>query len=83
MPDLQSVEEVLAGHRLPTLPAIAADVLEMTSGEDIDVQQIAKTVQLDQALAAKVLRTVNSSYYGLSRPCGTCLLYTSDAADES
>ena len=27
--------------------------------------------QNDPALAAKVLRTVNSSYYGLSKPCPT------------
>ncbi|MCH2133951.1 MAG: GGDEF domain-containing protein [Phycisphaerales bacterium] len=71
MPELQVVEDILAGHRLPTLPAVAAEVLDMTSGSEIDVLRIADTVQLDQALAAKVLRTVNSSYYGLSRPCGT------------
>ena len=71
MATLEMVEELLAGHRLPTLPAVAAEVLEMTSGVDLDVLRIAETVQLDQALAAKVLRTVNSSYYGLSRPCGT------------
>ncbi|MDG2424084.1 MAG: GGDEF domain-containing protein [Phycisphaerales bacterium] len=71
MPGTQVVDEILAGHRLPTLPAVAAEVLEMTAAAEIDLQKIADTVQLDQALAAKVLRTVNSSYYGLSRPCGT------------
>ena len=71
MPELQVVEKILAGHRLPTLPAVAAEVLDMTSGAEIDVLRIAEMVQLDQGLAAKVLRTVNSSYYGLSQPCGT------------
>ncbi len=71
MPELQVVEEILAGHRLPSLPTVAAQVLEMTAEVEIDLQKIADTVQLDQALAAKVLRTVNSSFYGLSRPCGT------------
>lgn len=71
MPDTQVVDEILAGHRLPTLPAVAAEVLEMTAAPEIDLQKIADTVQLDQALAAKVLRTVNSSFYGLARPCGT------------
>ena len=71
MPQLQVVDEILAGHRLPTLPTVAAQILEMTSEAEIDLQKIAETVQLDQALATKVLRTVNSSFYGLSRPCGT------------
>ncbi len=71
VPGTQVVDEILAGHRLPTLPAVAAEVLEMTAAPEIDLQKIAETVQLDQALATKVLRTVNSSYYGLSRPCGT------------
>lgn len=35
------------------------------------MSDIAKLVQQDQALAAKVLKTVNSSYYGLSSPCGS------------
>ena len=59
MPELQVVEEILAGHRLPSLPTVAAQVLEMTAEVEIDLQKIADTVQLDQALAAKVLRTVN------------------------
>ncbi|MCH2147839.1 MAG: HDOD domain-containing protein, partial [Phycisphaerales bacterium] len=66
-----TIEELIAGHRLPTLPTVAARVLEMTDAEDIDLRRIADVVQMDQALAAKVLRTVNSSFYGLSRPCGT------------
>jgi len=66
-----TIDELIAGHRLPTLPTVAARVLEMTDAEDIDLRRIADVVQMDQALAAKVLRTVNSSFYGLSRPCGT------------
>lgn len=66
-----TIDELIAGHRLPTLPTVAARVLEMTDAEDIDLHSIAEVVQMDQALAAKVLRTVNSSLYGLSRPCGT------------
>lgn len=66
-----AISDIIEGHRLPTLPTVAARVLEMTAEQDIDIRRIADIVQVDQALAAKVLRTVNSSYYGLSRPCGT------------
>ena len=66
-----SIDELISGHRLPTLPTVAAQVLEMTDTDEVDLRRIAEVVQMDQALVAKVLRTVNSSFYGLSRPCGT------------
>ena len=69
--DQKTIKDIINGHRLPTLPSVAARVLEMTAEDDIDIRRIAEVVQMDQALAAKVLRTVNSSFYGLSRPCGT------------
>lgn len=71
MSDQKTIKDIIDGHRLPTLPTVAARVLEMTAEDDIDIRRIAEVVQMDQALAAKVLRTVNSSFYGLSRPCGT------------
>lgn len=35
------------------------------------MRTLAHVVEQDQALAAKILKTVNSSFYGLVRPCGT------------
>ena len=51
MSSLQTIQEIINGHRLPTLPAVAAQVLEMTSEDDIDIRRIADVVQMDQALA--------------------------------
>ncbi|MCR9076926.1 MAG: HDOD domain-containing protein, partial [bacterium] len=56
---------------LPSLPAVAVRLLELTSDPDVAMSDIAKLVQQDQALAAKVLKTVNSSFYGLSSPCSS------------
>ncbi|HRP62664.1 MAG TPA: HDOD domain-containing protein [Phycisphaerales bacterium] len=66
-----SPETLLKNPRLPSLPTVAVKVLELTRGERTNLREIAKVVENDQALAAKILRTVNSSYYGLSKPCSS------------
>ena len=67
----QAIRNVLACPRLPTLPSVAVQLLELTQKPNVQLQEIAHAVQNDQALTAKVLRTVNSSFYGLSTPCAT------------
>lgn len=65
------IEDVLNCPSLPSLPAVAAKLIELTGNPDVQISEIAKTVQQDQALAGKVLKTVNSSYYGLANRCGS------------
>ncbi len=67
----EMLEEVLACPKLPSLPAIAAKVIEMTSDPNVSIKELASVIQQDQAMAAKILRTVNSSFYGLRERCGT------------
>jgi two-component system cell cycle response regulator len=62
-------QSILSNPRLPSLPAVAVRVLELSNEPKTDIKQIARVIQNDQALAAKVIRTVNSSYFGLCRPC--------------
>jgi diguanylate cyclase (GGDEF)-like protein len=50
---------------LPTLPAVAIKVLDLCQRDALDLAEIAKTLGQDPALAAKVLRTINSSVFGL------------------
>lgn len=64
-----TIEQVIACPKLPTLPAVAVEVLRLTREPDVPIKKIADVVQNDQAICAKILRTVNSSYYGLSTPC--------------
>lgn len=66
-----SIDRVLNCPNLPSLPAAAMEVLELTRDPKVTLERIAAAIQMDPALAAKVLRTVNSSYYGLSKPCST------------
>ncbi len=65
------LEEVLDCPSLPTLPSVAVQLLELTRDPDAKVGDISALVRQDLGLAAKVLKTVNSSYYGLSKPCGS------------
>lgn len=50
-----------------TLPAVALEVLRLTDEPGIDARALCRCLESDPALAAKLLRVVNSSLYGL--PC--------------
>jgi diguanylate cyclase (GGDEF)-like protein len=63
------LERVLACPSLPSLPGVAIKVLELTRDPQVSISKIAELVQNDPALASKVLKTINSSYYGLTQPC--------------
>ena len=52
---------------LYSLPAVAAEVLELTNNPRVDVRALKECILRDPALTAKLLRVVNSSLYGLSR----------------
>ncbi len=49
---------------LPTLPAVAMRVFHLASKTDVDASQIAEVVTGDPALTAKLLKMVNSAFYG-------------------
>lgn len=51
---------------LPSLPAAAMRVMDLTARDDVTPQEVADAVSMDPALVAKVLRTVNSPFYGCS-----------------
>lgn len=58
------LDRVLASPRLPSLPAVALKVIDLVQQQDVNIKQIAKTIQHDPALSSKILKTVNSSFYG-------------------
>lgn len=51
---------------LPTLPVVAAKVLKILSESDVDLEEVVRLIETDQAITLKILRLVNSAYYGLS-----------------
>ncbi len=54
-------------HELHSLPQVAVSILNLTRNIDYDVREVVACLENDPALAAKILRTINSSRYGLRR----------------
>lgn len=65
------VKRIQQCPNLPSLPSIAIQVLELTSKIDVDIAEIARIISKDPALSTKILRTVNSSFYGRSQHVST------------
>jgi diguanylate cyclase (GGDEF)-like protein len=65
------VDRIKMCPNLPSLPAIAMQVLDLAQKPDVDIAEIARTISKDPALSGKILRTVNSSFYGRSHAVGT------------
>ena len=67
----EKLEQILRCPSLPSLPAVAVRVIELTADPEVNLAELAATIQNDQALSTKILRTVNSSFYGLRERCST------------
>ena len=69
--DAHAIEEILSCETLPSLPATAVRVVELSQDPDCTVNELAETIRFDQGLSAKILKTVNSSFFGLRTKCAT------------
>jgi len=58
-------EEVYSLTKLPTIPAIATEILQVTREDNLSVSQIIPIIKRDPPLALKILKIANSAYYGL------------------
>ncbi|MEM6334155.1 MAG: GGDEF domain-containing protein [Planctomycetota bacterium] len=67
----QLLDRVLKSPRLPSLPTIALEVIDLVQQRDVNIKQIATTIQHDPALSSKILKTVNSSFYGQAHTVST------------
>ncbi|WP_031388795.1 HDOD domain-containing protein [Desulfonatronum thiodismutans] len=61
----------LEGRRLPSFPQAALKLLEMVGDEDVSVKDVARVIESDPGIAAKVLEMVNAAGFGLSRKIST------------
>jgi HD-like signal output (HDOD) protein/GGDEF domain-containing protein len=53
--------------QLYSLPAVAVEVLELTSDPTADAPRLKECIEKDPALTTRILRVVNSSLFGLSQ----------------
>ena len=65
------LERVRKTEDLPTLPAVAVEVLNMGNRPDVSVDDLASLIMNDPALAARLLKFVNSARFGLAREIGS------------
>ncbi len=56
---------------LPTLPGIVTRIAEMVESPETTGRQLGREIAKDQVISAKVLKLVNSGFYGFSEPIST------------
>ncbi len=57
--------------KLPTLPVVVTQILSLVESPETSAVDVNRVISTDQALAAKVLKLVNSPFYGFSRQIST------------
>lgn len=65
MSELQTV--INSQMNLPSTPAIVAELSSLLSKSDVSSNELAKVAKTDQAFTARILKIVNSPFYGFSR----------------
>jgi diguanylate cyclase (GGDEF)-like protein len=65
------LKQLTSCPNLPSLPAIAMQVLELAQKAEVDIAEIAAVISKDPALSGKILKTVNSSFYQRSEHVST------------
>lgn len=58
---------IMAAGDLPTIPLVATKVMQLIESERATATELAKVVASDPAVAARVLKISNSSFYGCQR----------------
>jgi eukaryotic-like serine/threonine-protein kinase len=66
--DRSVLEEIIEDPNLPSPPSVALQLVELASNPDADIREVVRVLNVDPAICAKLLKTVNSSFYGLRKP---------------
>ncbi len=67
--DLEQI--IMAAGDLPTIPIVATKVMQLMEDENATADDLARVVASDPAVAARVLKISNSSFYGCQRQIQT------------
>lgn len=65
----QTLEKKLAD--LPPLPAVVTRIMDTVNRPDTSAEDLNRLISMDQGLSSKVLRIVNSAYYGFPKRIST------------
>ena len=61
------IQRIRECQSLPTLPAAAVAVLQLSESAETSIKDLADVIAKDPALSSKVLRVVNSSFYNVEQ----------------
>src|SRR4051794_14762437 len=64
-------ERITDSANLPSLPAAAMYILKLANDDETDIQELSATIEKDPALSLKVLKAVNSPFYGIPQKVST------------
>ncbi|MEO5343470.1 MAG: HDOD domain-containing protein [Gammaproteobacteria bacterium SHHR-1] len=66
--DQASIDRLLTGIHIPPRPRVLVEILQQKQASEPDMAKISEAISTDVALSASILKTVNSSLYGLRNP---------------
>ncbi len=66
---IESITQLI--DQLPALPWVVQKILNLIHREESSIREVAEVISLDPALAARVLRLVNSALFALAEPVTT------------
>jgi len=55
-------------NKLPTLPATYQKLVECLKDPNADLEDVARIISMDPSMSARLLKVVNSAYFGLAKP---------------
>ena len=62
-----SIEHVIASPKLPSLPAVAIQIIDLVQDPDVSLARLSTALSQDTALTTKILKTANSAFYARPR----------------
>ncbi|MFZ5570438.1 MAG: HDOD domain-containing protein [Thermodesulfobacteriota bacterium] len=61
----KTVEELVKRiDQIPTLPMVSSQIMRLLEDENVSINKLSELIEKDQALAVKILKVANSSFYG-------------------
>ena len=60
-----SLDAILASERLPSLPEVAARIVEIARSPEPDFDKMIDAIRTDPAIAGRILKTANSALLGM------------------
>ncbi|MGQ9603123.1 MAG: HDOD domain-containing protein [bacterium] len=77
-PRYDDIESIYGKHlkSIPSLPTVLERIRQLLGDPEVSLREVAKVLSSDEGLASRVLKLVNSAYYGLPHMVGTIPLAT-------